>query len=117
MLSPGYGAQACPSRAEPGAVACCWSRPHARRQYCQGLVDYDQVRAAAPQMFASELEKIKQDQGRSGAWAGQVVPGMRAVSRKLSRCCRVAVHTGPHRLQMAEKAVEQTLALANKLCG
>ena len=80
-------------------------------------MDYDQVRAGAPQMFASELEKIKQDQGRSGAWAGQVVPGMRAVSRKLSRCCRVAVHTGPRRLQMAEKAVEQTLALANKLCG
>ena len=80
-----------------------WSRGGGR-QYCQGLVDYDQVRAAAPQMFASELEKIKQDQGRSGVWAGRA-------------SCLGAVHTGPRRLQMAEKAVEQTLALANKLCG
>ena len=35
-----------------------------RRQYCQGLVDYDQVRAATPQMFAAELTGLKQDQAR-----------------------------------------------------
>ena len=41
---------------------CCFARR--RRQYCQGLVDYDQVRAATPQMFAAELTGLKQDQAR-----------------------------------------------------
>ena len=48
-----YSARAPPARS--------WRR---RRQYCQGLVDYDQVRAATPQMFGAELTGLKQDQAR-----------------------------------------------------